>query len=296
MAKIALLKKVHLRGTWESVEERAISVDCRPGVPVPDRDDMGNLDGFRSSLAAVSSALGESSKFAVEQTESWGDCDDCGSYCDEVWTVYRNGAEIISFSSDGHLGYGDNLHEADDLIVKTLTALGHEVEVARTGTLVLELQGDCCYPSFRADDDAQIVKLNTDLSLELQVGRHDKPCSDYLDQLLWQLPEVTKVTVASDIEKEFHAALQDVEECQGKSAHRVAEIRSKLIIDGSMDQAMRVPAELLAAYFVEGDEAKEAVQRECPMSTYWDLCEAALKRGIGIPEDRLPFSMRPSPV
>lgn len=58
----------------------------------------------------------------------WSDCEDCGSYDWETFTVKVDGSVVLSHDGDGHLG-GGVWHEWEDAVVEILTAMGHAVEI-----------------------------------------------------------------------------------------------------------------------------------------------------------------------
>jgi hypothetical protein len=72
------------------------------------------------------------SKIELFVDEQMCECDECGWYESDTWTILKDGEEVASLHYDGHFGGGDlNIHEPSEAAAAVLKALGFEVEVTR---------------------------------------------------------------------------------------------------------------------------------------------------------------------
>lgn len=292
MGSIVLSRTVTVSDSWEHVASRSAAVPGGPSFPL---GDLGSLDGhlaLQAVLVAACAALGDGFP-SVLKDEAWHVCDDCGGYCDTTWTVIApDGREVVRFEDDGHFGYGDKLSEIDALAVRALEAMGHDVEVVRTGEARLGIGGYHGGYQHEADHHADLASRNADLRIELVLDGSDRADVPYLDALLHRLPPVARVTVAGALVGDFREALDEVEARGERSRGHVAAFRDLIVVDGRKDQLARIPTEALADYFGEDEEGRSALHREFPRVTFGCVCEEALRRGLDLPDGKLPFTMR----
>lgn len=295
MSRFVLTKTVRQGGYHDVVTARALaSEDGRTVEVAVDEEEAVALEALVRAL--VSFAGGEAGTVEVTRTEVSDDCETCGSFTDTTLDVTVGARPIASFTEDGHLGGGDDIHDVDALFVRVAEALGHTVAIRRTGRLILDVSRRT--DRLEAETDRSLVDANTDLALELRLdgeGR-DLPSAAYLETLLANgLPPVARLTVCAELQPSFVAMLKTLGRGPTLDAGRVDALLANLVVDGSIDQARRAPVELLAAYFAGDPTADAMIAATCPRSTFFDLCRVGLERGIAIPDKRLPHALRKSP-
>ncbi len=284
MASFTLHRIVRATPTEEHTLARRLSLPGGEPVDVPaDQDE--HVDDLIAVVKATCELLGEDANAMTVRVETdWGDCEQCGGYENVTWTVVRNGAPLITFRHNGHFGGGDDLQDVDGLAIRTLAKLGHSVTTTVSGSFVLNTLFGTLLDAHLAESMGDLDDtLARTLPFELCLDRVTVISGAFLDALLHRLPPPVKVTVPSDLLPGFRSALDWVEKHGTYSRGHAAAFRTRIEVDGALDQARRIPLPLLTAYIAGDEAAHEAICRDYPLLTWAAVVKIAPERGIPVP-------------